>query len=165
MEAKRTVRVRQAERQDLPTLLRLIHGLAEYEKLPPPDAEALARLQAHGWPEDGTPPLFSAWLAEVDIDDAMPLEAVGYAITFFTYSSFLARPTLYIEDIFILPEKRRMGAGYALIQHLIAHARNLGCGRVEWVVLDWNVDAQKFYQRIGAEHLYEWFHYRLTLVE
>ena len=72
----------------------------------------MARLQAHGWPEDGSPPLFAAWLAEMDIDDAMPPEAVGYAITFLTYSSFLARPTLYIED-FVLPERRRMGVGHA----------------------------------------------------
>src|SRR5262249_32286209 len=81
-------------------------------------------------------------------------------ITFETYSSFLALPTLYIEDIFVLPDFRRYGVGSALMQHLIQAAKESSCGRMEWVVLDWNTGAQQFYQRFGAQHLTDWQHYR-----
>lgn len=89
--------------------------------------------------------------------------AVGYAITFYTYSSFLARPTLYIEDIFVLPDFRRQAVGSALMEQLIQEAKSTGCGRIEWVVLDWNTGAQTFYQRLGASHLTDWQYYRLLL--
>ncbi|HUR37934.1 MAG TPA: GNAT family N-acetyltransferase, partial [Planctomycetota bacterium] len=88
---------------------------------------------------------------------------VGYAIYFFTYSSFLARPTLYLEDIFVLPEQRRLGLGGAFFKALLAEARREGCGRMEWVVLDWNTPAHRFYRKLGARLLDDWNTYRIVL--
>src|SRR5258708_38619896 len=73
-----------------------------------------------------------------------------------TYSTFLARPSLYLEDLFVLPEARRLGIGTAFFKHLIAQAAATGCGRFEWTVLDWNEPAQTFYRLLGAEGLPEW---------
>src|SRR5438046_985190 len=99
--------VRALRREDLPSLLDLIDGLADYERLPRPDPDARARLARHAT-ED--PPRFQTLLGEVDG------QIVGYAIYFFTYSTFLARPTLYLEDIFVLPSHRQRGAGRALFR-------------------------------------------------
>ena len=156
------VTVRPAAREDAPTVLRLIAALANFEELAPPDAEAQARFVRDGWPDDGHAPRFTAWLAEVETDGGV--EAVGYAVTFETYSSFLARPTLYLEDLFVLTEHRRAGVGNALMERLTGYARERGCGRFEWVVLDWNTNAQAFYQRLGARHLTEWQTYRLEIL-
>jgi ABC-type dipeptide/oligopeptide/nickel transport system permease component len=87
---------------------------------------------------------------------------LGYAITFETYSSFLALPTLYLEDLFVIPEARGSGAGRAAFRHLAAEALRRGCGRMEWAVLDWNALAIGFYERLGAQRLSEWYTYRLT---
>ena len=149
------VTVRRAAREDAPTLLRLIDALADYEQLDRPDASARERLVRDGVEND--PPRFHAFLAH----DGEGGRAVGYAIVFETYSSFLARPTLYIEDIFVLPDARCRGVGSALFQRLAQEAVARGCGRMEWVVLDWNELAQTFYQRRGAQHLAEWHYYRL----
>ena len=156
-----TVRIRRADRSDAKTLLRLVCALADYEKLDRPTAEAQTRLMRDGWPSVGEP-RFQSWLAEA-ADANGAVEAVGYAITFFTYSSFLARRTLYIEDIFILPERRREGIGTALFDALVVEAQAQGCGRMEWVVLDWNTSAQQFYQNLGAAHLEDWQYYRLPI--
>jgi GNAT superfamily N-acetyltransferase len=151
--------IRVADASDAETVLGLIDALADYEELARPTEDARGRLKAHGWPIDGSRPLYTAWLS---IDDSTG-EAAGYAITFITYSTFLARPTMYLEDLFVLPEFRRAGHGKALIQKVVECARESDCGRVEWVVLDWNTSAQEFYQGMGASHLTEWLHYRLTL--
>ncbi len=156
-----SISVRRAAREDAPTLLNLIQALADYEQLPGPDAAARERLTAHGWPSEGDAPRFTAWIAERV--GPQGVEAVGYAITFETYSTFLARPTLYIEDLFVLPEARSAGVGSALFAGLVAEARARGCGRVDWVVLDWNVSAQRFYQGRGGQHLADWQCYRLDL--
>lgn len=153
--------IRKADVADSATLLHLIAALAAYEQLAPPTPEAQERFLSHGWPQNGEPPRFTAWLAE--IEEAGVPKAVGYAITFDTYSSFLARPTLYIEDIFFLPDYRRQGLGTALFQRLLQDARERGCGRMEWVVLDWNTTAQDFYKKHGAKHLHDWHYYRLPL--
>lgn len=146
--------MREATADDAGTLLELIDALADYEHLPRPDAEARRRLVVHGFgPGDG---LFKAVLVEVG------LRPVGYAIWFYTYSTFLARPTLYLEDIFVLPDDRRHGAGEALMRHLARTALAAGCGRMEWQVLDWNRPALGFYQRLGARHNREWLPYRLA---
>jgi GNAT superfamily N-acetyltransferase len=87
---------------------------------------------------------------------------VGYSIFFETYSTFLANPTLYLEDIFVLPNYRNRGIGSALLQHAIQIAHERGCGRMEWTCLDWNNKAQAVYERLGARHLSEWYLYRLT---
>lgn len=155
------IRIRRADREDAGALLTLVRALADYERLDPPTPAAQERLIADGWPGSG-PPRFTAWLAETTEPDGRA-GAVGYAITFYTYSSFLALPTLYIEDIFILPEHRRFGAGSALFKTLEEEARRAGCGRVEWVVLDWNRTAQEFYRKLGGRHLDDWQYYRLDL--
>jgi len=147
---------RRATREDAPALLRLICALADFEKLPPPDADAQARLTADGF---GEKPRFESWLATVP-DSSEP---VGYAILFETYSSFLARPTLYLEDIFVMPECRGRGIGGAFLKHCIGLANERGCGRMEWTCLDWNTKAQEVYEcKLGAKRMKEWFLYRLT---
>jgi GNAT superfamily N-acetyltransferase len=146
--------IRRAERGDAAGLVRLIIALAGFEKLTPPDAAAQQRLIEDGF---GERPRFEAWLAFAD-GEAQP---VGYAIFFETYSSFLARPTLYLEDIFVLPEHRGRGIGSALLRHCIRLAHERGCGRMEWACLDWNTRAQCVYEKLGARRLSEWFYYRL----
>jgi GNAT superfamily N-acetyltransferase len=100
-------------------------------------------------------PRFDAYLAEIDG------VAAGYAFVFETYSSFLALPTLYLEDLFVLPEYRKRKAGYALFSAMLNEAYRRGCGRMEWTVLDWNQLAIDFYKRFGATHMREWHLYRL----
>ncbi|HET6963066.1 MAG TPA: GNAT family N-acetyltransferase, partial [Terriglobia bacterium] len=87
---------------------------------------------------------------------------VGYAITLFTYSSFLALPTLYLEDLFVLESHRGQGAGYRLFTHCVEEAHRRGCGRMEWQVLDWNRLAIDFYERLGARQMKEWLPYRMV---
>jgi len=147
------ISIRPARKADAPVLLELIIALADFEKLTPPDADAQRRLIADGF---GEHPRFESWLG------LWQGTAVGYAITFETYSSFLARPTLYLEDIFVRPEFRGRGIGSALLRHLIGTAHERGCGRMEWTCLDWNIKAQETYERLGAQRMKEWFLYRLT---
>lgn len=145
--------VRRARPEEAPVLLQLILGLAEYEKLEPPDEAAQQRLVRDIF---GEKPRLEAWLVFVNG------EAAGYALAFETYSSFLALPTLYLEDIFVKPEHRGCGAGKALFLRLVEEAERRGCGRMEWVVLDWNRPALDFYERFGARRLDEWITMRLT---
>jgi len=86
---------------------------------------------------------------------------VGYALHFFTYSSFLARPTLYLEDLFVLEEYRAKGVGFGLFKRCVDEAISKGCGRMEWAVLTWNKKALDFYEQIGARRLSDWYFYRL----
>ena len=148
-----TIHVRNATRQDAPVFLDLIDALADYEKLDRPTPEARERLLRDGF---GERPFFQPYIAELD---GRP---VAYAMTFLTYSSFLALPTLYLEDLFVLPEARGRGAGKALFRFLAAEAVRHGCGRMEWAVLDWNQPAIDFYERLGARRMREWYPYRLT---
>ena len=143
--------VRRATAGDAQAVLQLVDALADYESLPRPPADARERLAAD------MNIRYDAWLAEVDG------KAVGYAFAFETYSSFLALPTLYLEDLFVLPEYRSRKVGLALFGEMLTEARRRGCGRMEWTVLDWNELAIKFYQRAGAVHMKEWQHYRIVL--
>ncbi|HEX2916676.1 MAG TPA: GNAT family N-acetyltransferase [Chloroflexia bacterium] len=145
--------VRKATPEDASKLLNLICALADFEKLPRPDEAAQQRLIDHGF---GPQPKFEVSLAEVDG------QAVGYTISFETYSSFLALPTFYLEDLFVLPEYRKFGIGQALFKNCVKEALRRGCGRMEWSVLDWNENAINFYERMGAKRLSEWLSYRLT---
>ncbi|MEJ5369396.1 MAG: GNAT family N-acetyltransferase [Bryobacteraceae bacterium] len=147
------IEVRRARPDEAPVLMELILGLAEYEKLEPPDAAAQERLKRDIF---GERPRLEAWLAYADG------QAVGYALILETYSSFLALPTLYLEDIFVKPEYRGRGAGAALFRRMVEEAERRGCGRMEWVVLDWNRPALEFYERFGAVRLNEWIPMRLT---
>ncbi|MGE5619626.1 MAG: N-acetyltransferase family protein [Sphingomonadaceae bacterium] len=152
----RDIAVRPLARSDVPTFLGLIEALAHYERLTPPDANARRRLT-----EDATsdPPRFWTLLAE----DAG--RVVGYAVYFETYSTFLASPTLYLEDIFVLPEARRRGVGQALMRELAREAIRRGCGRMEWQALTWNTPALAFYDSLGARRMDDWCAYRLTADE
>ncbi len=150
-----TVTVRPARPDDAKAILALIRALADFENLVPPDAGAQRRLIADAF---GAKARFEVFLADV-----APGISVGYTFVFETYSSFEARPTLYLEDLFVLPEYRQQQVGHALFQFCAAEALRRGCGRLEWTVLDWNVNAIKFYQRHGGRHMSEWLHYRMTV--
>lgn len=137
--------------EDVPEILQLIRGLARYERL---KVQATGRRLLH----DGFRrcPYFYTLIAR------QPGRVVGFALYFFTYSTFLAKPTLYVEDLFVLPQYRGSGIGTALMRGLARVALEKGCGRMEWAVLNWNAPAITFYQRIGATLRKEWILTRLT---
>jgi len=145
--------VRRAHPEDAASVLRLVDALADYEQLKRPDEDAKSRLINDIFSEH---PRLECYLCEVEG------QAVGYAFIFETYSSFLALPTLYLEDLFVLPDYRKKKAGYALFTAMVAEAHRRGCGRMEWTVLDWNKLAKDFYERLGAKHMKEWQLYRLV---
>lgn len=147
-----SITVRALRGADVPRWLELIDGLADYEKLARPDLDARQRLAADA---TGEPPRFYTLLAEVDG------QVVGYAMYFFTYSSFRARPTLYLEDVFVIPERRGRGAGVALFRACAREAVANDCARMEWQVLAWNQPSIDFYERLGARHLDAWLPFRL----
>ncbi|MGH9633162.1 MAG: GNAT family N-acetyltransferase [Bryobacteraceae bacterium] len=152
MAANVTPVVRKAVEEDASAILALVDALADYEKLNRPDAAAKERLTRDLF---GPQPRIECFLAFMD---GYP---VGYAIVLETYSSFLALPTLYLEDLFVLEEYRSRKAGLALFVAAVAEAERRGCGRMEWTVLDWNQLAINFYRKLGATHLKEWHCYRL----
>jgi GNAT superfamily N-acetyltransferase len=139
--------VRPAQASDGPAFIALVRALSDFEKLPGPDDAAAARLVADAFAE---PPRFTLTVAELEG------EVVAYAVTFMTYSTFLARPTLFLEDLFVHPRTRRRGVARAVMEHLRERAQTLGCGRFEWMVLDWNEEAQRFYDGLGAARLDTW---------
>ena len=133
---------------------RLIEALADYEHLDRPDAAAIARLRADAF---AAPPRFEAALALDDAD-----QPIAYAIWFETYSSFLAKPTMFLEDLFVLESARGSGAGGKLFEFVHKLGAERGCGRMDWNVLDWNTPARDFYHRRNAQWMKEWLLYRLT---
>jgi len=139
--------VREARREDAPGILALVRALAEFEQLEGPDDAAAARFVEHGF---GPRPSFEALVAE----EGGTL--VAYAIFFTTYSTFRMRPTLFLEDLFVRPDVRRRGVATAMMARLRALAAVRGCGRFEWMVLDWNAGAQALYAKLGARQLPEW---------
>jgi GNAT superfamily N-acetyltransferase len=141
------VTIRAARREDAPAIVALVRALAEFEHLPGPDDAAAARFVADGF---GPRPRFESLVAEVDG------AVVAYAIHLTTYSTFLMRPTLFLEDVFVHPCARRRGVATALMERLRALAVERGCGRFEWMVLDWNTGAQALYARMGARRVDEW---------
>jgi len=145
--------IRRGTERDVPTILKLIRGLAEYERLAHEVEATRARVRAHGF---GRRRYFETIICR---RGGTP---VGFALYFFTYSTFLARPTLYLEDLFVLPEERGTGAGKALLRALARIAVRRGCGRLEWAVLDWNRPAIGFYKRLGAKLRRQWILTRLT---
>ncbi|MEI6537593.1 MAG: GNAT family N-acetyltransferase [Verrucomicrobiaceae bacterium] len=147
--------IRPAERADASGFVRLVKELAIFEKLEPPDEAAQARLIEDVF---GEIPRIEVWLAV----EGTHQEPVGYMILLETYSSFLALPTLYLEDVFVLPERRRHGIGGALLRKAVELARERGCGRVEWAALDWNTNARAIYeQKLGVRRMREWVLYRM----
>ena len=147
------LRVRPGTRKDAATIVALIRGLAEYEKLAHECEATVALIRRHGF---GPKRYFETLICE---RNGAP---VGFALYFFTFSTFLARPTLYLEDLFVRPELRGRGAGRALLSALARIAVRKGCGRMEWAVLDWNTPSIGFYERLGARLRREWILTRLT---
>jgi GNAT superfamily N-acetyltransferase len=148
--------IRPARPDDVPVILNLIRGLADYEKLSDEVTATEEQLRASLFPAAGAAPQAHCVLAEVDG------AAAGFALYFFNYSTFLAKPGLYLEDLFVRPEFRGRGLGRALILHLAKLANARGCGRMEWAVLDWNKPAIAFYESLGAARKTEWQICRLT---
>lgn len=141
--------IRPATIDDVPLILSFIRGLAEYEKLLHEVEATEDRLRATLFPPRGHPAAecVLAFLGE---------EPAGFAIFFTNYSTFLAKPGLYLEDLFVKPELRGRGIGKTLLLHLAKLANSRDCGRMEWTVLDWNQPAIEFYESIGARRLREW---------
>lgn len=144
--------IKEVDAETFDDFLGLIDKLAEYERLAPPDEEAKRRLRRDCLSDK---PKYSAFIGKVGG------KSVSYAIFFFTYSSFLALPTLFLEDIFVLDEYRRQGVGKKMFDFLKETAKREGCGRIEFTVLKWNKLAQEFYEKNGAKRL-EWFLYRVA---
>ena len=150
--------IRDATVDDVPVVVSLVRELATYER--EPDAvvatEAMFREALFG----DAPKVFC--LVAEDAVDGHAGEVVGFAVWFFTFSTWLGRHGVYLEDLFVRPEARGRGHGQALLAELARIAVAAGCGRVEWAVLDWNSAAQGFYRSLGAEPMEEWTTWRLT---
>lgn len=153
MTAETNLRIQCATEKDIPLLLKLIRGLAEYEKLSGSVSASEERLRKSLF---GERPYAEAVIA---CEDDKP---VGYAIYYFTYSSFQALPGLYLEDLFVIPESRGSGVGRRLMGWVANKAVERGCFRMEWAVLNWNEPAIGFYKSLGAEPMNEWTVYRLS---
>lgn len=145
--------VRRARPEDGPAFLSLVHELAAFERLAGPTPEAGARLLRDVF---GGRPRFDLFVAELDA------RIVAYAVVFETYSTFRAAPILYLEDIYVTPAARRSGVAGAMMRELAREAQRRGCPKMAWVVLDWNVDAQRFYDRLGAAPSKGWLPYEVA---
>jgi len=145
--------IRPATIVDVPIVLQLIRDLATYERAPGEVAATEEQLVDVLF---GERPVAEVLLA---FEDEMP---IGFAVFFHNFSTWLGRPGLYLEDLFVKPEARGKGYGRALLIHLAKIARDRGCGRMEWAVLDWNGPAIQFYKKIGAVPMKEWRIFRMT---
>jgi len=146
-------RIRPAGPEDSGLVLAFIQSLADYEKLAHEVVASEQDLREHLF---GPQPRAEVLIAEYDGQPA------GFALFFHNFSTFLGRPGLYLEDLFVRPEMRGLGLGRALLQRLAWLARERRCGRVEWSVLDWNEPAIGFYKKLGAVPMDAWTVYRLT---
>jgi GNAT superfamily N-acetyltransferase len=147
------LRIVPAVESDLPVILDLIQALAEYEKLTHMVTATEGRLRETLF---GSKPAAEVLLAHWDE------ECAGFAVFFATYSTFLAQPGLYLEDLYVKSHFRGKGIGLALLRRLAGIATERGCGRLEWEVLDWNEPAIGFYKKLGAVPMDEWTKYRIT---
>ncbi len=145
--------IRSATAADVPLIRELIEGLAEYEKLRHECVASDALLHESLF---GARPYAEVLIAERDG------AAAGFALFFHNYSTFLARPGIYLEDLYVRPECRGHGVGKTLLRRLAALAVERNCGRLEWSVLNWNTDAIGFYEQLGARPQDEWTVYRVT---
>ena len=148
-----TLRIRAAESADVSVIATLIRELAKFEKLEDQVVMTDELLRTGLF---GPHPYAETVIAE---ENGRP---IGFALFFHTFSTFLARPGLYLEDLFVLTDHRGRGVGRALLARLAHLAVERGCGRLEWAVLNWNQEAIRFYERLGAKPNSEWTVYRLT---
>jgi GNAT superfamily N-acetyltransferase len=144
--------IRNATRRDIPEILNFIRALAVYERAPDAVIATEAGLERDGF---GPHPYFHCLIAEFDGRPA------GFAFYFFDYSTWLGRPGIYLEDLFVHPEFRGRGVGKALLQRVAAIAVEKGCARLQWQVLDWNTPAIDFYRAMGADFPNEWLNARV----
>lgn len=145
------ITVRRAKRDDAGELLAMVVGLAEFERLKPPDKSAKIRLARD---------IFVGKLVNVFVAEIRN-KLVGYALYFYTYSSFLASRTLFLEDLFVRKENRHDGVGAALLLRCAREAKSRGCERMQWEVLKWNTRAMRFYEKFGAKRLNDIVLFRL----
>lgn len=145
--------IRPATPADVPTVCRLVRALADYEQLSREVVLDEDQLRQHLF---GPRPYAEVLLAEEKT------EVVGFALFFHNYSTFLGKPGICLEDLFVQPEHRGQGHGKALLQALAQLALDRGCGRLEWSVLDWNEPAIRFYESLGAVAMQEWTSFRVT---
>ncbi len=143
--------IRSTDVEDVPLLLRFVKGIAEYEHL---NHMVSATEESLKMAFFGERPYAEALIAELD---SVP---VGFVVFFHNFSTFVGKPGLYLEDIYVLPEHRGKGVGAALFMKCVRMARERDCGRMEWSALHWN-PARKFYERLGAQPLEDWIIYRL----
>src|SRR5436305_1822742 len=141
-----------ATEADVPVILEMIKGLADYERLAHVVTATADRLRETLF---GARPAAEVLLAHCNA------ECAGFALFFPNYSTFLAQPGLYLEDLYVKPHLRGQGIGLALLKRLSRIAAERGCGRLEWEVLDWNLPSIRFYQKLGAVPLDEWTKYRV----
>jgi GNAT superfamily N-acetyltransferase len=147
------IEIRPARSEDVETIFQLIQDLAEYEKLSHQVTGTVALLHEHLF---GSHPCIEALLADHQG------KSIGFALFFTNYSTFLTKPGIYLEDLFVMPEYRSKGIGKAILSSLARLALERDCGRLEWSVLDWNEPAIAFYERMGATVLPEWRTCRVT---
>jgi GNAT superfamily N-acetyltransferase len=147
------VSIREATRENVPAIHALIGELADYERLRPLFTGEAGDLASHLFDEPRCAHSLVALRGDI---------VIGFALYFFNYSTFLCKPGLYLEDLYVQPAFRGQGVGKRLLQDLARRAAARGCGRMEWSVLDWNAPSIAFYRSLGAEPLEEWTTFRLT---
>jgi GNAT superfamily N-acetyltransferase len=153
MKRSNQFKIRPAYVEDVPIILELIRDLATYERAPDEVTASEEQLVDVLFGERPAAEVLIAFEGK---------SAVGFAVYFYNFSTWLGRPGLYLEDLFVKPEKRGKGYGRALLIELAKIARDRKCGRMEWAVLDWNESAIKFYRALGATPMHEWTVFRLT---
>jgi len=145
------IKIERVTDENFDVFLSLVKQLAIYEKNNPPNEQGRARLRRDALSKK---PLFEAYLGKIDGN------AIAYMILYMTYSSYLALPTLYLEDLFVVEEWRKKGIGHYMLEFCVQQAKKRGCGRMEWCVFDWNKSAIEFYEKNGATCLNKTY-YRL----
>jgi GNAT superfamily N-acetyltransferase len=145
--------IRPATRADVPQILSFIRALAAYERAPEAAVATEADLERDGF---GANPFYFCLIAEYNGQPA------GFALSFFNYSTWVGRPGIYLEDLFVEPELRGLGIGKALLRQVAAIAVEKGCLRLQWAVLDWNTPSIEFYRAMGGEFLDEWRNVRVS---
>lgn len=153
MAVVENLRIERATEHDAPAVLELIKGLANYEELAHEVVASEERLRETLFGNTSGTEVFLACIAE---------DAVGFAVFFQSFSTFLGRPGVYLEDLFVLPQWRQQGIGRRLLEKVAQTAVERGCGRMEWSVLDWNKPAIDFYESLGAQAMDQWTTYRLS---
>lgn len=152
-DSNKAFTIRDAERKDVPLIMEFIHGLAKYEKLGHEVVAGEADLERYLFGEERVAEVLLGYEGEVP---------VGFALFFHNFSTFLGRPGIYLEDLFVLEEYRGKSYGKKILSKLAALALERNCGRLEWAVLDWNAPSIEFYKSLGARTMDEWLINRLS---